>query len=178
MYELKVVKNRTRQFDAIRKRNPHLTDVEAASKFLSSYFKELDREHLVVVCLDAGLKVIGWNLVAIGSLDCVAAQPREVFKPAILSNAHSIVLAHNHPSGNSEPSEGDLRFTEVALQAGRILGIVVHDHLVFGPKDACSIRKYVSEKKPVDNDPAIAIKDISDLMRALGHVGGRKELLP
>lgn len=142
MFELKIVRNETSPgYDTQRR----ITDFEAAQAFLADYFRPLDREHLVVLCLDAHKAPIGWNLVAIGSLDEVAAAQREVFKAAVLANAHSIVLAHNHPTGKSLPSEGDLKFTQAALRAGEILNIPVLDHLVFGPDGCTSVRRYVAD---------------------------------
>jgi DNA repair protein RadC len=77
-------------------------------------------------------KVIGFEVVSIGSLTESVIHPREVFKSAIVHNARSIVLVHNHPSGDSAPSEEDRKITEVLKQAGALLGINVLDHLIVG----------------------------------------------
>ena len=92
----------------------------------------LDREHFVVLLLDIKNKVIGINTVSIGNLDSSIAHPREVFKPAILSNAGSILLAHNHPSGDPTPSREDIEITHRLVNAGNILGINVLDHIIIG----------------------------------------------
>jgi DNA repair protein RadC len=93
---------------------------------------ELDREHTLAVLLDTRNRVIGINTVSVGTLNSTLVHPREVFKPAILANAASIILAHNHPSGDATPSSEDLALTQRMAQAGEILGIRVLDHLVLG----------------------------------------------
>ena len=76
------------------------------------------------------------NVVAIGSLTAALVHPREVFKPAILSNAAAVVLAHCHPSGDPTPSAEDLALTKRLCEAGDLLGIRVLDHLVLGHEGA------------------------------------------
>lgn len=103
-----------------------------AYKALRPLFKGLDREHFVVCCLDVKLKIIAVNVVSVGSLSLTVVHPREVFKPAILSNACSIILAHNHPSGDPTPSREDITMSQRLREAGEILGIKVLDSLVIG----------------------------------------------
>ena len=112
-----------------------ITSPPDAFSILEGYMQGLDREHFVVLLLDIKNKVIGINTVSIGNLDTSIAHPREVFKPAILSNAGSILLAHNHPSGDPEPSKEDIEITRRLVKAGEILGIDVIDHLILG--DGC-----------------------------------------
>jgi DNA repair protein RadC len=76
--------------------------------------------------------VIGFNLVAIGTLTSALVHPREVFKAAILANAAAIILVHNHPSGDPEPSAEDRALTSRLKEAGEILGIRILDHVVIG----------------------------------------------
>jgi len=92
----------------------------------------LDREVFYVVCLSARNEIIGRHLVSMGSLTGSVVHPREVFKPAILSNAAAVILVHNHPSGNPAPSSEDIQITKQLVEAGKILGIRVLDHLVLG----------------------------------------------
>jgi DNA repair protein RadC len=92
----------------------------------------LDREHFVVALLDTKHKFIGLNTVAIGSLNAAVVHPREVFKPAILANAHAIICAHNHPSGAPQPSQEDRLLTRRLVLAGEALGITVLDHIILG----------------------------------------------
>ncbi len=89
-----------------------------------------DRENFVVVILDARNQVLGINTVSIGSLSASIVHPRETFKPALLMGGASIILAHNHPSGDPSPSQDDITLTRRLAKAGEILGIEVLDHLV------------------------------------------------
>ena len=97
-------------------------------------FTGLDREHFTVVCLNPKHKPIGFNVVAIGSLTMALIHPREVFKLAVIQNAASIILMHNHPSGDPTPSQADMDLTRRLVQCGNLLDIKVIDHLVFGDK--------------------------------------------
>src|SRR4029434_9928578 len=92
----------------------------------------VNREHFVILLLDQKNQVIGLNTVSIGSLTASVVHPREVFKPAILSNASSILLCHNHPSGDPLPSQEDRALTVRLFQAGKLLGIDVLDHIIVG----------------------------------------------
>ncbi|MEO0743694.1 MAG: JAB domain-containing protein, partial [Bacteroidota bacterium] len=98
--------------------------------FLQPYFEARDREELVVVLLNTATRVIGLVPISVGGLNSSIVEPRFVFKPAILANAAAIVVAHNHPSGNPEPSAQDVAVTRTLVEAGNVLGIPVHDHLV------------------------------------------------
>lgn len=91
-----------------------------------------DREHFLVLCLTAKSTVTAINTVSIGTLDCTLVHPREVFKSAVLSNSHAIILMHNHPSGDPEPSPDDIEITERLVATGEILGIPVMDHVIVG----------------------------------------------
>jgi DNA repair protein RadC len=96
------------------------------------FLKESDREQFIALHLDAKHNVIGLNVVSIGTLSASLVHPREVFKAAILNNSHSILVAHNHPSGNPTPSLEDIQTTEILIKAGKLLGITVVDHVVVG----------------------------------------------
>ena len=88
------------------------------------------QEHFLVLTLDGSHKVIRANIATIGIVNRAIIHPREVFLPAIKDNACSVVIAHNHPSGNLEPSREDREITERLCQAGQILGIEVLDHVI------------------------------------------------
>ena len=107
-------------------------DSATARDILAPVFVGLDREQCVVMVLDAKHKVIGINVVSVGSLNVSIVHPREVFKPAILLNAAAVILAHNHPSGDPTPSEEDHALTNRLQEAGKCLGIPLLDHLVLG----------------------------------------------
>jgi DNA repair protein RadC len=104
-----------------------------ASALLQTYLAgDADREHFVVVLLDRKNQVIGMNTVSIGSLTASIVHPRETFKAAILSNAAAIICGHNHPSGDPQPSQEDRVLTARLVEAGKLLGISVLDHIILG----------------------------------------------
>lgn len=91
-----------------------------------------DREQLIVLMLTAKNDLIGVHVASIGNLTSAIVCPREVFKAAILANACSIIVAHNHPSGDPEPSMEDYEVTRTLKAAGKLLGIPLEDHIVIG----------------------------------------------
>lgn len=98
------------------------------------------REHFLVLLLNARHEVMGRETVSIGTLNASIVHPREVFRPAILASAASIILAHNHPSGDPEPSEEDLSITKRLVRVGEIVGIGVLDHLIVASRGIVSFR--------------------------------------
>jgi DNA repair protein RadC len=108
---------------------PLLTSV-AAAVILRPLFAHLDREQFLVCGLDAKHGIIGVNLVSIGSLTLAIVHPREVFKPLILMNAVAWICAHNHPSGDTAPSQEDRVLTSRLRQGADLLGITLLDHLI------------------------------------------------
>ena len=103
-----------------------------AARVLHQYLDGADREHFVVLLLDTQNQIIGIHTVTVGTLDASLVHPREVFKPAILANASSVLLAHNHPSGDPTPSAEDRSITRQLRSAGELIGIDVLDHVVVG----------------------------------------------
>ena len=91
-----------------------------------------DREQFVLLCLDVKNRIIGANVVSMGSLSLSIVHPREAFKAAILMNAATVIFGHNHPSGDHEPSPEDRTLTRKLVQGGQILGIRVLDHVIVG----------------------------------------------
>jgi DNA repair protein RadC len=85
-----------------------------------------------VALLDRKNRVIGINLVSIGSLTAAVVHPREVFKPAILANAAALIVCHNHPNGDVQPSQEDRTLTRRLVEAGKLLGMEVLDHIILG----------------------------------------------
>lgn len=104
---------------------------EAAPLF-AQYIAEADREVFVVAMLTVRHRLIGVHTVSVGCLTGALVAPREVFKPAILSGSAALLLAHNHPSGDPEPSAEDIALTRRLTSAGQLLGIEILDHLVIG----------------------------------------------
>jgi DNA repair protein RadC len=97
------------------------------------------KEHFVVLYLNARNQLVLKETISIGTLNANLVHPREVFKPAIDHLASSIIAAHNHPSGGSEPSNADLEMTKRLKEAGKLLGIELIDHIIITYKDFKSI---------------------------------------
>lgn len=98
-------------------------------------------ECFVVIFLNARRRIKGHLMVSTGTLDTILVHPREVFKPAILASAHAIVIMHNHPSGESQPSEADIKVTRDLIKAGQLLRIDVLDHVIVGTGQHTSLRE-------------------------------------
>lgn len=88
------------------------------------------KEVFMVVCLNSANKIVKYDRVSVGSLNCSIVHAREIFKVAIENNSANIILVHNHPSGNTEPSNEDIAVTRKLVEAGKILDIQVFDHLI------------------------------------------------
>ena len=118
-----------RQNHAMPPSSPLVTSVGAAD-LLRPLFARLDREQFLVCGLDAKHSIIGVNIVSIGSLTLAIVHPREVFKPLILMSAVAWSCAHNHPSGDTTPSQEDHILTSRLKQGADLLGIMLLDHLI------------------------------------------------
>ena len=106
------------------------------------FIQDSDREELIACCLDTKNQPTSINVVSIGSLNSSIVHPREVFKVAILSNAASIILFHNHPSGDPTPSSEDINVTNRLKEVGKLIGIDVIDHIVIGSENSyCSLKE-------------------------------------
>ena len=96
----------------------------------ASLFKDQVRERFVVFWLDSVNRILGFEVVTEGLLNSSLAHPREVFRGAIVATSAAIIIAHNHPSENTEPSQEDIVITKQLVEAGKIIGIPVHDHII------------------------------------------------
>lgn len=99
------------------------------------------KEHFVVFFLDSRNQEIKREIISVGSLNANLVHPREVFEPAVKHLAAQVILAHNHPSGDPEPSEDDLKLNKRLVEAGRILGIEVIDHIIIGKNRHLSFKE-------------------------------------
>jgi DNA repair protein RadC len=99
-----------------------------------------DCECFAVLLLNVRKRIRGHHIVSIGSLCEAMAHPREVFRAAVIGAAHSVVLMHNHPSGDPSPSEADMRTTRRLVETGRVLQVEVTDHVIVGNPSHCSLR--------------------------------------
>lgn len=98
------------------------------------------KEHLIVFLLNARHQLIAKETVSIGTLTASLAHPREIFHPAIGKAAASIILVHNHPSGDPNPSDEDVRLTKRISQAGHIMGIELIDHIIIAENGCYSFK--------------------------------------
>lgn len=103
-----------------------------AADAVRHYIGNVDREHLVVLMVNKQTQLIGINTVSVGSVEETVAHPREIFKPAIESNAAGIILAHNHPTGDVEPSPTDIQLFRVIEKGGEYLQIKLLDAIIVG----------------------------------------------
>ncbi len=108
-----------------------------------SFIRNKKREYFVALYLDAENKLITHEIISIGSLDSSLVHPREVFYPAIQHKAVSVIIAHNHPSGNLTPSSHDIQITKTLSQAGQILNIHLIDHLIITQNNYTSLKKFI-----------------------------------
>lgn len=114
---------------------------QSVVKALQAKIKDKAKEHFKLILLNTRNKIIGISTVSIGTLDSSLVYPREVFKEAIAHNAYSVILAHNHPSGDPEPSEDDITITSRLIEAGKILGIEVTDHVIISKNGFFSFKE-------------------------------------
>lgn len=127
VYELKVVR--------ARRRYGHVQKLRASDDVYRAFqqrYEQADREEFLAVLVDNKNSMLGYNVVSVGSLTSALVHPREVYKPAILANAASVILVHNHPSGDPAPSPEDMEITKRLKETGEVLGIKVLDHIVIG----------------------------------------------
>lgn len=97
----------------------------------ASWFQD-EKECFIVLIMDTSNQIKTYNLVTMGLIDRSIIHPREVFRPAIIAGATKIIVCHNHPSGQTEPSEDDIAITKKLVDAGKIIGIKLVDHIIIG----------------------------------------------
>lgn len=118
-----------------------IKEPQSVIKAIRASIKDKAKEHFKLILLNARNKILGVSTISIGSLNASIVHPREVFKDAIAHSAYSVVLAHNHPSGDPEPSENDIKMTKKLVESGKILGIEVIDHIIIGKNEFCSFKE-------------------------------------
>ena len=112
-----------------------------AYEMIREQLKDLDREQFIIACLNTKNEPTNISVVSVGTLNKAIVHPREVFKTAILSNAASIMAFHNHPSGETTPSQQDIQLTHRLYEAGELLGIKLLDHLIIGDGTFTSLKE-------------------------------------
>jgi DNA repair protein RadC len=100
-----------------------------------TYIRGRTQEHIVCLALNSRMCLIAKKTIFIGSLNSSIIHPREIFKYAMSKSAASIIIAHNHPTGNSVPSDADIEVTHQIVAAGKIIGIDVLDHIIVGTNE-------------------------------------------
>lgn len=125
--KLKLIRERSKSYKPV-----HIHTPQEVYDFLKNTLVSSDKERVISILLDNRNKIIGVDEVSIGTLNSSIVHPREIFKSAILSNATSFILAHNHPSGDPDPSREDLELTKTIQKASEFFGIDLLDHIVIG----------------------------------------------
>ena len=122
-------------------RKPVVKTPDEVVGLVKGRLKGKKREHFLVILLDTRGQLIKISEISIGSLDSSIVHPREVFKEALSASAASVIFVHNHPSGDPEPSEDDVKLTERLASAGEVMGIDVLDHVIIGDKKYLSLKR-------------------------------------
>ncbi|MDD3138693.1 MAG: JAB domain-containing protein [Lachnospiraceae bacterium] len=148
--------------------NTKIQSPEDAVHVLGEYICGFDREVVCIINLRADGSPLNCNFVSMGAANECIAHPREIFKSAILSNATSMILMHNHPSGNLTPSKEDTVVTDRMLKLCEILGVSLVDHIIVGGKN----ESYFSfrEKQMMEFDHTRFERDYHNLSFPTSHV--------
>jgi len=117
-----------------QKNNTRKIDLDSSNKIYQRYrfLQYAEVEYAILVCLDTKNNLICEKLISKGTINGALVSSREVFRTALLNNSVGIVLLHNHPSGNSEPSDDDIKLTKNIKKAGKMIGIPLLDHIIIG----------------------------------------------
>ena len=138
--QLKAVAELTRRISKrIAKESLIMDSPETVARYFMEDLRHKDKECFMMLSLDGKGALIAESLISIGTVNASLASPREVFIEAIKNRAVSIILVHNHPSGNPHPSKNDLVVTEKMKQAGELLGIKLIDHIIIGDNSYVSL---------------------------------------
>lgn len=129
-----------RSHTATWKRKEPFVSSRQVHRHLARLWQQESREHFYLILLDVRHRLISEFVISIGSLTASIVHPREVFRPAVIHSAAAVILAHNHPSGDPEPSDEDLRVTRRLYRCGQWIGIPVLDHVISGRGEWCSLR--------------------------------------
>lgn len=126
---------------ATQLKNGEITSSKTVGELLHLEMKDLRQEHVVAVFLNTKNEIIKKETIFVGGLNSSVAHPREIFRGAVKASAARIILGHNHPSGNPEPSSADIHFTKRIARCGDLMGIELLDHIVIGEKDYVSLKE-------------------------------------
>lgn len=109
-----------------------IDSAEDAIRIVGRYFRDFDREVIGLLCMDTRSKPVNMSVLSMGSVDSCFIHPRELFKPAILSNASFLIVLHNHPSGDPHPSPADIQMTDRVNKLAAMMGMPLLDHIIVG----------------------------------------------
>jgi len=122
-------------------KQPLVKTPEDVARVVGNRLKDKKKEHFLALLLDTRNRLIKISEISVGSLDSSLVHPREVFKEAVSASAASVIFVHNHPSGDPEASEDDIKLSKRLAAAGEIMGIDVLDHIIFGNKNFLSLKR-------------------------------------
>jgi DNA repair protein RadC len=142
--EFRALRLRDIPYDSPMADNPERIAQFARAAMAGAAWYNGEVEQLVCVSLSTRRRITGFWLVSCGTLDTILCHPREVFRTAVLVNAASLVLVHNHPSGDPTPSEADVKVTRDLIRAGQVVKIEVVDHVILGHVQSANGRGYTS----------------------------------
>ncbi|MCA2503650.1 JAB domain-containing protein [Staphylococcus xylosus] len=142
MMESNIVSLQMIKTDTLSCLKARISNSEDAAKIMRSFIGNSDREHLILICMNSKNEPTHIQTLSIGSINQTVIHPREIFKTAILSNANSIMLGHNHPSGDVTPSPEDINVTERLMLISEMMGILFYDHIIFSESNTYSIMKH------------------------------------
>lgn len=138
LYEIQRIKQIIKEDKSGRQR---INSPEDGAEIARHFIGDDDREVFFVMCLNVKNQVVAVHRAHVGSLNASVVRPADVFKAAILNNAASIIVCHQHPSGNSEPSREDIAVTRRLVEAGRLINIEILDHLIIGWDEFTSLKE-------------------------------------
>ncbi len=124
-----------------RESRPVIRDPETAARLAETMITDPRREHFLALFLDSKNRLMKKVMISVGSLDTSVVHPREVFREAVSASAASMIVAHNHPSGDLSPSPEDLNITHRLIEAGNLIGIEVLDHIIIGEGKSISLKE-------------------------------------
>lgn len=140
MKKIDVVKVYVKKEQSLQIEKDVIKKPEQVLEVVKNFLGEVDREHLIVIVLDVKNKINSISVASVGTLNSSIVHPREVFKTAILANGVSIILAHNHPSGDTSPSKDDINITTRIKECGVLMGIELLDHVILGDEKFISLK--------------------------------------
>jgi len=118
-----------------------ITSSKMAGQWIVEELKDAYQEHLVALYLNTKNEVIKKKMIFIGGLNSAVAHPREIFREAVRYSAARVIIGHNHPSGNPEPSQADIDFTKRLMDCGELMGIELLDHFIVGGEHFISLKE-------------------------------------